>query len=71
MSLMGRIELGRQIAHKNRRRDLRRFSNHLIANRLAGTMDEPLAGKAENPAIAAAVETRAILDRLLAKSPDL
>jgi mitochondrial fission protein ELM1 len=71
MSLMGRIALGRQIGENNRRRDLRRFSNHLIANRLAGTMDEPRAGKVENPAIAAAAEARVILDRLLAKSPDL
>jgi hypothetical protein len=34
-------------------------------------MDEPRAGKVENPAIAAAAEARVILDRLLAKSPDL
>jgi hypothetical protein len=71
MSLMGRIALGGQIDQNNRRRDLRRFSNHVIANRLAGTMDEPLVGKVENPAVAAAVEARAILDRLTAKSPDL
>jgi mitochondrial fission protein ELM1 len=71
MSLMGRIALGRQIGENNRRRDLRRFSNHLIANRLAGTMDDPRAGKVENPAIAAAAEARVILDRLLAKSPGL
>jgi hypothetical protein len=34
-------------------------------------MDEPLVGKVENPAVAAAVEARAILDRVTAKSPDL
>jgi mitochondrial fission protein ELM1 len=69
MSLIGWIALGRQVVENNRRRDLRRFSNHLVENRLAGTMDNPLASKTANPAVAAAVEVRAILDRMMGELP--
>lgn len=69
MSLIGRIALGARVAKNNRRRDLRRFSDHLVENRIAGTMEKPVASNVENPAIAAALEVRAILGRLLGELP--
>jgi mitochondrial fission protein ELM1 len=69
MSFIGRIALGRQVAEGNPRRDLRRFSDHLLVNRLAGTIEKPLASKADNPAVAAAIEVRTILERLIGELP--
>lgn len=69
MSFIGRIALGRQVAEGNPRRDLRRFSDHLLVNRLAGTIEKPLASKADNPAVAAAIEVRTILERLNGELP--
>lgn len=69
MSLVGRIALGARVKAANRRRDLRRFSNYLVENSLAGTMERPVASKTDNPAVAAAVEVRALLQRLMAELP--
>lgn len=69
MNLIGRIALGGRVRPNNRRRDLRRFSDHLLENGLAGTMDKPLPGRVDNPAVAAAVEVRAILQRLFGELP--
>jgi mitochondrial fission protein ELM1 len=62
MNLIGRIALGPQVIETNRKRDLRRFSNHLIENRLAGTMEQPVASETPNPAIVAAREVRSLLE---------
>jgi mitochondrial fission protein ELM1 len=69
MSFLGRIALGRHVAEGNPRRDLRRFSDHLLENRLAGTIEKPLASKTDNPAVAAAIEVRTILERLNGELP--
>jgi mitochondrial fission protein ELM1 len=69
MSLIGRIALGRRVTKGNRRRDLRRFSDHLLESRLAGTIEKPLASKTDNPAVAAAIEVRTILERLNGELP--
>jgi mitochondrial fission protein ELM1 len=69
MNLIGRIALGREIIEDSPRRDLRRFSRYLLDNRLAGTIDEPLASETPNPAIAAAGEVRSLLERDLGKLP--
>jgi uncharacterized protein len=61
MNLVGRIALGPKVRENSRKRDLRRFSNHLIENGLTGTMERPLASNTLNPAIAAAEEVRALL----------
>jgi len=70
MNWRGRLQLGsdRTMQH-NPRRDLRRFWNHLIENKLAGTMDEPLSSKTRNPVVAAAAEVRELLERKFGKLP--
>ena len=45
-------------------RDLRRFWKYLHDQRLAGTIDEPLAGKVGNPVITAAEQVRELLPKL-------
>lgn len=70
MNLIGRMSLGPEVVETNRSRDLRRFANHLIEQRLAGTMDEPLAGKTPNPAIEAAREVRSLLESTCGKLAD-
>lgn len=67
MNWFGRLVLGPEVRSDNRRRDLRRFSNHLLENGLAGTMDRPIAAKVANPAVAAALEVRALLEADLGK----
>jgi hypothetical protein len=61
MNWLGKMTLGPQVVADNRRRDLRRFSNHLLEMELVGTMDKPVASKVANPAIEAAREVRALL----------
>lgn len=63
MNWLGKLTLGSSVIADNRRRDLRRFSDHLFENHLVGTMDEPVATDIANPAIEAAREVRALLDR--------
>ena len=61
MKWFGRLALGPQVVPNNRNRDLRRFSDHLFDNGLAGTMNAPVASSIANPVIAAAEEVRALL----------
>jgi hypothetical protein len=46
-----------------RRRDLRRFWNHLQDRQMIGTVDEPVAAKVENPVEIAVGAVRKLLDR--------
>jgi mitochondrial fission protein ELM1 len=69
MNLIGRIALGPRVNERSRKRDLRRFSNHLIEDGLAGTIERPVASKTVNPAIAAAEEVRGILRQMLGELP--
>lgn len=69
MNWIGRIALGSKVNSSSPRRDLRRFSNYLIENRLAGTMEGPLASDTPNPAVAAAAEVRALLERRFGALP--
>jgi hypothetical protein len=69
MCVIGRIALGRLVAEGKPCGDLRRFSDHLLVNRLAGTIEKPLASKTDNPAVAAAIEVRTILERLNGELP--
>jgi mitochondrial fission protein ELM1 len=63
MNLIGRIALGPQVIENSPKRDLRRFSRHLLDNRFAGTIGHPLGSATPNPAIAAAQEVRGLLER--------
>ena len=69
MNWFGKITLGPEVVADNRKRDLRRFSNHLLESGLAGTMDEPAGSKVANPATEAAREVRALIERDLGKLP--
>ena len=68
MKLMGRFVLGSERKMEtNPARDLRRFWNFVHREKLAGTIDEPIAGKAANPVVEAAREVRALLERSFGK----
>lgn len=67
MNWFGRLVLGPEVRSDNRKRDLRRFANHLIENDLAGMMDRPIAARIPNPAVAAALEVRQLLQANLGK----
>jgi mitochondrial fission protein ELM1 len=70
MSWRGRLQLGdERTMRTNPRRDLRRFWNHLLENKLAGTLEEPRAGKTPNPVVAAAAEVRSLLEDRFGKLP--
>ncbi|MFP5330678.1 MAG: ELM1/GtrOC1 family putative glycosyltransferase, partial [Alphaproteobacteria bacterium] len=70
MNWRGWLQLGsEQKMETNRRRDLRRFWNHLMENGLAGSMDQPKASDTPNPVIAAAKEVRALLESRFGKLP--
>jgi mitochondrial fission protein ELM1 len=69
MNWIGKLVLGPEVIEGNEKRDLRRFSDHLVHNRFAGTIDEPLASKTPNPAIAAAAEVRATLEQSFGPLP--
>lgn len=70
MKLIGRFVLGgeRKMQH-NPARDLRRFWSFVFEERLAGTIDEPVAGKAKNPVVEAAREVRELLAKEFGKLP--
>lgn len=59
-TLMGRMLLGPSPTGR-RFRDLRRFWAYLRGQRLAGTIEEPIAAQIENPVIKAAAEVRELL----------
>ena len=70
MKLMGWIVLGGERKMRtNPARDLRRFWNFVIGDKLAGTMDEPIASATPNPVVDAAREVRALLERSFGKLP--
>jgi hypothetical protein len=69
MNLIGRIALGPKVIEDSPKRDLRRFSDYLLENSFAGTIDEPLASVTPNPAIAAAKEVRELLEASFGKLP--
>lgn len=69
MNWVGWLALGARVKERNRKRDLRRFWNYVIGQRLAGTIDEPVRGKTENPVVAAAREVRALLESSFGKLP--
>lgn len=70
MNWIGRIALGSNINEASPKRDLRRFWNHLLEQKLAGWMDKPVANGALNPVAAAAQEVRALLRTSFGKLPD-
>lgn len=67
MNWIGRFALGPAIVESSPKRDLRRFWNYLIEQRLAGWMDDPVASGAPNPVAAAAREVRALLETSFGK----
>jgi hypothetical protein len=70
MNWIGRIALGPAVVEGSRKRDLRRFWNHLIEQKLAGWMEKPLASGAPNPVVGAAAEVRALLESSFGKLLD-
>jgi len=60
---IGRIALGPKVDESSPKRDLRRFSEFILSQKLAGTVEQPLASITSNPVIAAAKEVRALLQR--------
>jgi hypothetical protein len=70
MKLMGRLTLGSERKMQtNPARDLRRFWNFVTDEKLAGTMDEPVASNTPNPVVDAAREVRALLELSFGKLP--
>ncbi len=69
MNWVGRLVLGSTLDERTERRDLRRFWNFVIENKLAGSFDHPIASKSPNPVIDAAREVRALLERSFGKLP--
>ncbi|HUG46206.1 MAG TPA: ELM1/GtrOC1 family putative glycosyltransferase [Sphingomicrobium sp.] len=69
MTWTGRILLGRKVARANRKRDLRRFWDHILEKRIAGTIDDPVASDTPNPVIEAALEVRRLLEKSFGKLP--
>ena len=70
MNWFGKLVLGGESnVDRNSARDLRRFWEFLLENRLAGTMEEPLASDTPNPAVAAAREVRKLLEGSFGKLP--
>lgn len=68
MNRAGRRVLGdERKMDANPARDLRRFWNYVLSERLAGTMDEPLSSDLANPVIDAAREVRELLEREFGK----
>lgn len=67
MSWMGRLALGREVSETSPQRDLRRFWQHVLGEKLAGTMEKPLASKIANPVIAAAAEVRSLVESSFGK----
>jgi uncharacterized protein len=70
MTWTGRILLGRKIIDGNGKRDLRRFWNHVLEKRIAGTVDNPVASDTLNPVIEAGREVRELLEHRFGKLPE-
>lgn len=70
MNWLGRLALGSERnIHTNSGRDLRRFWNFLLDNKLAGTIDDPIASDTPNPVISAAREVRELLEDSFGRLP--
>jgi mitochondrial fission protein ELM1 len=69
MNWIGRIALGPRVVETSPKRDLRRFSEFILAERLAGTAEQPLASDTPNPVVAAAKEVRSLLERSFGELP--
>ncbi len=70
MNWIGKLVLGTDgVIEGNEKRDLRRFSDHLIESGMAGRFDHPLASNTPNPAIAAAKEVRDMLEQSFGALP--
>jgi len=69
MNWIGRIALGPKVNETSPKRDLRRFSEYIVTERLAGSVDYPLASETPNPVVAAAKEVRALLERSFGELP--
>jgi mitochondrial fission protein ELM1 len=67
MNWVGRLSLGRSIDETSPKRDLRRFWKYVLDEKLAGTMDRPLASEAENTVFAAAAEVRELIESSFGK----
>ena len=67
MSWMGKLILGREVDETSPQRDLRRFWEHVLGEKLAGTMERPLASKIANPVVGAAAEVRSLLESSFGK----
>jgi mitochondrial fission protein ELM1 len=65
----GRASLGREVDETSSKRDLRRFWNYVLDTKLAGTVDDPVASKTDNPVVAAAEEVRSLLEARFGKLP--
>ena len=63
MSWIGRFALGRKVNERSAGRDLRRFWNYVLEQKLAGPLEHPLASNAPNPVIEAAHEVRDLVER--------
>jgi mitochondrial fission protein ELM1 len=69
MNWIGRIALGAKVDETSPKRDLRRFSEYILGERLAGTVEQPLASETPNPVVAAAKEVRELLERGFGELP--
>ena len=69
MSWVGRVALGSEVNERSSQRDLRRFWNYVIDEKLAGSMDDPIACDIPNPVIAAALEVRNLIESTFGKLP--
>jgi mitochondrial fission protein ELM1 len=68
MSWMGWLVLGGKVNDASPQRDLRRFWQHVLDEKLVGTMAQPLASGVVNPVIAAAAEVRSLLETRFQKA---
>lgn len=69
MKWVGKLALGRKVDETSPKRDLRRFWEFVLGEKLAGTMEEPIVGKAANPVVAAAQEVRRLLESSFGRLP--
>jgi len=63
MSWFGRLALGSRVNERSAGRDLRRFWNYVLGEKLAGPFEKPLASDIQNPVIDAAREVRDLVER--------
>jgi len=69
MKWAGRLALGAKVDETSPKRDLRRFWNYVLREKLAGTFERPLSSDTPNPVVEAAKEVRELLERSFGKLP--